>query len=128
LRNHPELTDADLVRLIGTTKATISKIRDRGHWNSPNIKAVDPVTLGLCSQIELDFVVLRASQRKPSTRGVKKAESLKPVEETTAETPPAAEAPSEFTGSELTDVQPASEEVAHDQEAEHEDYEKQGES
>ena len=47
LRNHPELTDADIMKLIGTTKATIAKIRDRAHWNSQNIKAVDPVTLGL---------------------------------------------------------------------------------
>jgi uncharacterized protein len=86
LRNHPELTDADLMKLIGTTKATIAKIRDRGHWNSPNIKAVDPVTLGLCTQIELDFVVGRAANRKP--RPTRKAgESLKTVEETTSGLP-----------------------------------------
>src|SRR6267378_804872 len=83
LRNHPELTDADIMKLIGTTKATIAKIRDRAHWNSQNIKAVDPVTLGLCTQIELDFIVARAANRKP--RAAKKpAESLKPAEETTA--------------------------------------------
>jgi hypothetical protein len=83
LRNHPELTDADIMKLIGTTKATIAKIRDRAHWNSQNIKAVDPVTLGLCTQIELDFVVARAANRRP--RIVKKpGETLKPVEETTA--------------------------------------------
>jgi hypothetical protein len=83
LRNHPELTDADIMKLIGTTKATIAKIRDRGHWNSQNIKAVDPVTLGLSSQIELDFVVGRAAHRKP--RVVKKTgDGLKTVEETTA--------------------------------------------
>ena len=84
LRNHPELTDADLMKLIGTTKATIAKIRDRGHWNTQNIKAVDPVTLGLCSQIELDFVVGRAASRKP--RVVKKSDGagLKSAAETTA--------------------------------------------
>ncbi|MEA2825096.1 MAG: uncharacterized protein QOF03_1578 [Alphaproteobacteria bacterium] len=83
LRNHPELTDADIMKLIGTTKATIAKIRDRGHWNSQNIKAVDPVTLGLCSQIELDFIVGRAAHRKP--RPAKKStDSMKTVEETTA--------------------------------------------
>jgi len=88
LRNHPELTDGDIMKLIGTTKATIAKIRDRGHWNSQNIKAVDPVTLGLCSQIELDFIVGRAAHRKP--RVVKKsAESLKSIEETTAGLAPA---------------------------------------
>jgi hypothetical protein len=83
LRNHPELTDADLMKLIGTTKATIAKIRDRGHWNSQNIKAVDPVTLGLCTQIELDFIVARAANRKPR-QPKKTAETLKPAEETTA--------------------------------------------
>jgi len=89
LRNHPELTDADIMKLIGTTKATIAKIRDRGHWNSQNIKAVDPVTLGLCTQIELDFIVARAANRKPRMAR-KSAEGLKPVEETTAGmTPPA---------------------------------------
>ena len=90
LRNHPELTDADIMKLIGTTKATIAKIRDRGHWNSQNIKAVDPVTLGLCSQIELDFIVGRAAHRKP--RPAKKStESMKTVEETTAGLTPASE-------------------------------------
>ena len=88
LRNHPELTDADIMKLIGTTKATIAKIRDRGHWNSQNIKAVDPVTLGLSTQIELDFVVGRAAHRKP--RAVKKSEGgMKSVEETTAGLAPA---------------------------------------
>ena len=90
LRNHPELTDADIMKLIGTTKATIAKIRDRGHWNSQNIKAVDPVTLGLCSQIELDFIVGRAAHRKP--RPTKKStDSMKTVEETTAGLTPASE-------------------------------------
>src|ERR1700680_1622276 len=83
LRNHPELTDADIMKLIGTTKATITKIRERGHWNTQNIKAVDPVTLGLCSQIELDFIVGRAAHRKPRL-AKKSTESLKSVEETTA--------------------------------------------
>jgi hypothetical protein len=94
LRNHAELTDADLMKLIGTTKATIAKIRDRGHWNSQNIKAVDPVTLGLCTQIELDFIVARAANRKPrQSRRV--GETLKPIEETTAGIGPAAEAEEE---------------------------------
>ncbi len=83
LRNHPELSDTDIIKLIGTTKATIAKIRDRGHWNSPNIKAVDPVTLGLCSQIELDMAVGRAASRKPRAAR-KSGESLRPIEESTA--------------------------------------------
>jgi hypothetical protein len=84
LRNHPEFTDADIIKIVGTTKATIQKIRERSHWNAPNIKAVDPVTLGLCSQIELDLAVERASHRRE--RLVRKAEkvgdSLRPIEET----------------------------------------------
>jgi hypothetical protein len=90
LRNHPELTDADIMKLIGTTKATIAKIRDRGHWNSQNIKAVDPVTLGLSTQIELDFIVARAANRKPRPAR-KVAEGLKPVAETTAGVTPSGE-------------------------------------
>jgi hypothetical protein len=82
LRNHPELTDADIMKLIGTTKATIAKIRDRGHWNSQNIKAVDPVTLGLSTQIELDFIVARAAHRKPRV-SKRSGEGMKSVEETT---------------------------------------------
>jgi uncharacterized protein len=87
LRNHAEFTDADIIKLIGTTKATIQKIRERSHWNATNIKAVDPVTLGLCSQLELDLAVERASQKRdrlikrPETKG----ESLKPIGAGTAE-------------------------------------------
>jgi hypothetical protein len=81
LRNHPEFTDADVIKLIGTTKATIQKIRERSHWNATNIKAVDPVTLGLCSQLELDLAVERASQKKERMikRSEVKGESLKPI-------------------------------------------------
>jgi hypothetical protein len=95
LRNHPEFTDADIVKLIGTTKATIQKIRERSHWNAPNIKAVDPVTLGLCSQIELDLAVERASHRRERLvkKTEKRGESLKPIEESVdaGEAPPSAE-------------------------------------
>ena len=87
LRNHPEFTDADIVRLVGTTKSTIQKIRERSHWNVTNIKAVDPVTLGLCSQLELDLAVERAAQRQDRAikRAGKTGESLKSIEETTAD-------------------------------------------
>ena len=87
LRNHPEFTDADIIKLIGTTKSTIQKIRERSHWNAANIKAVDPVTLGLCSQLELDLAVERASQKKERqmAKSVRKGETLKPIEESTAE-------------------------------------------
>src|SRR5437660_12865031 len=87
LRNHPEFTDADVIKPIGTTKSTIQKIRERSHWNAPNIKAVDPVTLGLCSQLELDLAVERASQKKERqmAKVVPKGETLKPIAESTAE-------------------------------------------
>jgi hypothetical protein len=64
VRNHPELTDAEIGKLVGTTKATIQQIRTRSHWNIANIKPVDPVTLGLTSQLELDLAVEKASARK----------------------------------------------------------------
>jgi hypothetical protein len=84
LRNHPEFTDADIVKLIGTTKATIQKIRERSHWNATNIKAVDPVTLGLCSQLELDFAVQRAADKREraAKRAAKRGQTLKPIAET----------------------------------------------
>ncbi|MDP1617584.1 DUF1013 domain-containing protein [Phenylobacterium sp.] len=64
LRNHPEVADSQIARLLGTTKATIDQIRNRTHWNSANIKPVDPVTLGLSTQMELDGVVRKAADKK----------------------------------------------------------------
>ena len=64
VKNHPEVTDAQISKLLGTTKSTIEQVRSRGHWNSANIKPVDPVTLGLVSQIELDAVVRKAAEVK----------------------------------------------------------------
>jgi len=61
LKHHPELTDAQICRLVGTTKPTILAIRDRTHWNMSEIKAVDPVLLGLCKQVELDAAVKKAA-------------------------------------------------------------------
>ncbi len=63
VRNHSELKDSEVIRLVGTTKSTIEAIRNRTHWNIGNIQPQDPVVLGLCSQIELDKLVLRASKR-----------------------------------------------------------------
>jgi len=62
LRNHPEISDAAIGKLLGTTRNTIAAIRDRSHWNIQNITAKDPVTLGLCSQRELDALVARAAK------------------------------------------------------------------
>ena len=63
LRNHPEMSDAQISKLIGTTRNTINAIRERTHWNIQNIQPKDPVTLGLCSQRELDAVVAKAAKR-----------------------------------------------------------------
>ncbi|MDZ4380252.1 MAG: cell cycle transcriptional regulator TrcR [Parvibaculum sp.] len=93
LRNHPELTDAQVSKLVGTTKPTIQSVRDRSHWNSPNIKPVDPVTLGLCTQIELDAAVQKAARkaererRKADKAAGGTGETLLPASETTAPEP-----------------------------------------
>ena len=86
IKNHPEMADADIIKLIGTTKATIQKIRERSHWNASNIKAVDPVTLGLTSQLELDLAVSRAAAKveRAQKRSIRKGATLKSVAETTA--------------------------------------------
>ena len=60
VRHHPELTDAQISRLIGTTKQTIAAVRDRTHWNSPNLRPRDPVLLGLCTQTDLNNAILKA--------------------------------------------------------------------
>jgi hypothetical protein len=63
IRNHPEITDGQISKLIGTTKTTIAAIRNREHWNIANITPKDPVTLGLCSQRELDALVAAAAKK-----------------------------------------------------------------
>ena len=63
LRNYPQLSEAQIIKLLGTTKDTIAKVRDRHHWNSANIKPRDPVILGLCSQTDLNAVVTAANDR-----------------------------------------------------------------
>jgi len=82
LRSHPELSDAQISKLIGTTKPTIAAVRDRTHWNSPNIKPRHPVGLGLCTLDELDQAVSHARARKPmedETLGnVTESEELEP--------------------------------------------------
>jgi hypothetical protein len=65
VRSHPELKDAQIMRLVGTTKTTIQQVKDRTHWNSAQLQPMDPVTLGLCSQIDLDFEVNKASKDRP---------------------------------------------------------------
>ncbi len=79
LRNHPEVTDPQISRLIGTTKSTIESVRSRAHWNTPNLKPVDPVTLGLCSQIELDEVVSKAAAKKAKAKATQMPKATGPM-------------------------------------------------
>jgi hypothetical protein len=87
LRNHPELKDSQIIRLVGTTKPTIASIRDRTHWNSPNLTPQDPVALGLCSQIDLDTEVQKAATRLEKER----AEQRKKLEKAGATLLPTSE-------------------------------------
>lgn len=61
---HPELTDGQISKLVGTTKPTIQSIRDRTHWNISNVSPVDPVALGMCRQTELDAAIAKATKNK----------------------------------------------------------------
>ena len=89
LRNHPEIADSQVSKLLGTTKATIDQVRNRTHWNSNNIKPVDPVTLGLSTQLELDAIVRKAADkqaREDAKKGkLEDGETLLPASETGAE-------------------------------------------
>ncbi len=81
LKNHPELTDAQVCKLLGTTKPTINTIRDKSHWNASNIKPRNPVTLGLCSEADLEKEVILAAPRRPASAVVVEApvaEAIKP--------------------------------------------------
>jgi hypothetical protein len=84
LRYHPELKDTQISRLVGTTKPTINAIRDRSHWNANNLQPMDPVTMGLCSQIDLDMEVERAAKAGGApTEIVEPVSTLLPASETT---------------------------------------------
>ena len=84
LRNHPEVPDAQIAKLLGTTKATIDSIRNRTHWNTANIKPVDPVTLGLTGQLELDELIRRAAEKRAKDEAAKggAGATLRPASET----------------------------------------------
>ena len=83
LRNHPEITDAQISKILGTTKATIDQVRDRTHWNAANIKPVDPVTLGLVGQLELDALVRKAADKaaKDAAKRAPTGATLRPASE-----------------------------------------------
>ena len=88
LRNHAEIADSQIVKVLGTTKSTIDQVRNRTHWNSPNIKPVDPVTLGLIGQLELDAIVKKAAEKRAkedAKKGiVEEGPTLAPASETGA--------------------------------------------
>ncbi|MEM9600086.1 MAG: cell cycle transcriptional regulator TrcR [Pseudomonadota bacterium] len=82
VRNHPEMSDAQISKLIGTTKPTINSIRERTHWKINTIQPQDPVSLGLTSQIELDKAVKIAAEKKAkedAKNAVEGGETLKPA-------------------------------------------------
>jgi len=91
LKNYPELTDAQIGKLVGTTKPTINSVRDRTHWNSPNITAQNPVSLGLCSSAELEkaIVLARAKTGTVSAPAPAPAPADHPVATPPAIVPPA---------------------------------------
>lgn len=84
VRNHPELKDAQIMRLVGTTKSTIESVRENTHWNAANLTAMDPVTLGLCTQIELDLEVKRASKDAGAPNELAEGTTLLTAEEALA--------------------------------------------
>jgi uncharacterized protein len=92
VRNHPELKDSQIMRLVGTTKSTIEAVRNRTHWNAQTLQPLDPVTLGLCSQIDLDYEVGRAAKEKP-VKTVEEQTTLLPASETTRQEPAAPSEP-----------------------------------
>ncbi len=117
LRMHPEMKDSQIMRLVGTTKPTIAAIRDRSHWNSSNLTPQDPVTLGLCSQIDLDNEVKKASKRVPQVADAamaaepNRAGTLLPASETV----PGLGPQPDFSGPTTTEQDRAAEEQAKDE-------------
>lgn len=88
VRNHPEVPDRVISKLLGTTKTTIQAIRDKSHWNSSNLEPMDPVTLGFCTQFDLDMAVQKASEeraRMEEAGTLPEGATLQPAEDTTAD-------------------------------------------
>lgn len=69
IKHHPELSDAAISKLVGTTKPTIQSVRDKTHWNATNIKPRNPVTLGMCTEAELEKVVVLSGRSRPVIHG-----------------------------------------------------------
>lgn len=88
VRNHPELKDNQIVRLVGTTKPTIEAIRTRTHWNSAQLTPMDPVTLGICKQIDLDLEVKKSAADAPARQESQEDPTLLSTDETIAPADP----------------------------------------
>lgn len=113
VRNHAELSDAQIGKMIGTTKPTISAIRDRTHWNISNVKPTDPVTLGLCSQIELDEAIQKAAA-KLERAARKKGEVIEPPAKETGPLVMVIPAAAAAAAPKPTPAEPVAEPVAED--------------
>jgi hypothetical protein len=87
LKTHPQLSDAQVSKLLGTTKQTIAAVRDRTHWNSPNIRPRNPVALGLCTEADLNEAVTKATGKAPTPAPVEPVaeEPSQPEGETSAQ-------------------------------------------
>jgi len=108
IRNHPELKDAQIMRLAGTTKTTLQAIRERTHWNSAALVPVDPVTLGLCSQLDLDLEVNRAAKERAVASHEDQGQTLIPSEVTTRKAPARPNSDADvFGGSGIATAEPA---------------------
>jgi len=112
---HPELTDGQISKLVGTTKPTIMAIRDRTHWNIGNINPVDPVALGMCKQIELDTAVAKAVKKMGGDEVMSDDERMKLVStEQSLHMPDEPRVPSSITGLENFSLSTPEEELAID--------------
>ena len=111
IKHHPELTDAQISRLIGTTKPTIASVRDRSHWNATNIKPQNPVTLGLCTEPELEKAVVIAQRRITNAQKAQAREAARREREARAaqnpESAPQDEQPTESPTPETADAEEA---------------------
>ena len=126
VRNHPELKDPQIVRLVGTTKPTIEAIRNRTHWNSAQLTPMDPVTLGICKQIDLDMEVRKSAADAPARPEMPEQETLLSTEETVNPADPfGGFKPKEEAPSEEENIPDAASVFANFQPAEQEDEENQ---
>ena len=115
VRNHPELSDSQISKLVGTTKPTIQSIRDKTHWNMAQIQPIDPVALGMCRQTELDEAVKKAAKKAgvSETEAAPQEGALLSTDESLAPAEAEAEPAREITADELfnlPDAEPEQEE------------------